>query len=293
MKAHAVTAVVVGLILCTPAGAQVQLVADSTGSPSAGTATVSPSSVNEAFARHDAGDTFGISLGTAYASGKFGADSRSHLWTTALGVRYVRGGLRLNASIPYMRIRSAGTIYSGIDSTPVLVSTTSPGIKQTRDGLADLTLGASYIVPLKQDGPELEFSGRVKLPTASNSSGLSTGKTDYSGGVQLTQQIGPVAPFASVTYRMFGDRRDVRLRDGLAASAGTSFVVSDNVVALASYHYSRSATRLVDDAHELFAGASYLVPGTGLRVNGFATAGLSRGAAATSGGLSLSVDFGS
>lgn len=261
-----------------------------TGSPSNATATVSPSSVAAAASRAE-DDSFGVSLGTSIASGKFGAPSRSEIRSTAFGLRYATDTLRFSASIPYMRIRSAGTIFSGIDSTPVLVSTTSPGVRRTLDGLGDLTLGASYTVPAHANGLEVEVSGRVKLPTATRDSGLSTRRTDYSGGVQVTRQSGRFAPFGSVTYRIFGDPRGIALRDGFAASAGTSLVVSRNVVALASYHYARAAYRLVRDAHELFAGASYLVPRSRLRLTGFTTAGLSRGAAALSGGLSVAADF--
>ena len=262
-----------------------------TGSPSNGTATVSPASVAAAVSRPDDENSFGLSLGTSVASGKFGASSDTHIWSTALGVRYSTGALRLSASLPYMRISSAGTVFSGIDSTPVVVSTISPGVRTTYDGLGDLTLGASYTIPAAQDGLEVEVSGRVKLPTATDASGLSTGRADYSAGVQVTRQAGPFAPFGSLTYRVFGDPHGLSLRDGLAASAGSSLVISENVIALASYHYARAASRVVRDSHELFAGASYLVPDSKLRLTGFATAGLSSGAAAVSGGVSVAVDF--
>ena len=262
-----------------------------TGSPSNATGTVSPVSVAQAVTRSAARDNFGLSLGTSIQSGKFGGTSRSEILSTALGVRYSTDALRLTASMPYMRIHSAATIISGIDSTPVLISSSSPGVKTVHDGLGDLTLGASYTFPAAQAGLEVEVSGRVKLPTATKASGLSSQRVDYSGGIQLTRQFGRLAPFGSVTYRIFTDPHGYSLRDGLAASVGSSLVLGENIVALASYHYARAASRLIDDAHELFAGASYLVPRSRLRLTGFATAGLSSGAAAVSGGISAAVNF--
>ena len=77
----------------------------------------------------------------------------------------------------------------------------------------------------------------------------------------------------------------------IRASAGASIALGGQSVALLSYHYARAASRLVRDSHELFAGASTRFDGTGLRGTAFVTAGISRGAAAVSSGLSLSLDF--
>ena len=131
----------------------------------------------------------------------------------------------------------------------------------------------------------------MKLPTASAGSTLSTGKTDVSAGVQLTKTFGRVAPFVSATYRVFGDPAIIDLKNGFAASAGTSIGLGKRTVTLFSYHYAAAATALVRDSHELFAGLSTGLPGSRVRVTGFATAGLSSGAAASSGGISLSLDL--
>lgn len=261
-------------------------------SPSNATATVSPSTVAQALAPSDAAvPNLDISLGTSVAGGHFGATSQAQIVATALGVRYAVGGLRFSASIPYMSIRTAGTILTGIDSTPILVSGTTTPRRVTRDGIGDLTLGVSYTLPSAPDGLELELSGRAKLPTARNATQLSSGKTDYSLGAQVTKAFGPVAPFVSATYRIFGDSSRFRLKDGFAASVGASITTSGNLVLLASYHYAEPATRLVKDAHELFAGASAAIPNSRFRLTAFATKGLSSGAAAISGGIGLAVNL--
>ncbi len=268
------------------------------GSPSNANATVSAATVAAAVVRTDdrlsasTGITnFGLSLGTSYAGGNFGTAQSSTLWSTAFGAHYATGSLRLNASIPYLRIRGRGLIFSGIDGTPLIVSGGTPGRKATNKGLGDVSLGAAYTLPTGEGRPEIEFSGRVKFPTATDSSQLSTGKTDYSAGVQVTKAIGRFAPFVSGTYRIFGDPRRIDLRNGFAASAGTSLALGDRSVALLSYHYARAATRLVRDSHELFAGASTRLPGSAVRATAFATTGISGGAAAASGGLSLALEF--
>lgn len=266
--------------------------ASATGSPSNAAATVSVTNVADATARAISPRAIDLSIGTSLASGKFGTARRSTIWSTAVGLRYATGPMRLSASVPYMQLRSADTIFTGIDSTPVLAATAPAGPRVTHRGFGDITLGASYTLPSDPAALEVEVSGRVKLPTASRSSGLSTRKADYSAGVQLTQPIGRFAPFASATYRLLGDPAGIDLRNGFAASAGTSYVVSRNVVMLASYHYARAASTLVNDSHELFAGASARLPDSQLRLTGFVTHGLSDGAAKTSAGISLAIGFG-
>jgi hypothetical protein len=267
-----------------------------TGSPSNATATVSPTTIAQALSRQDATVSgneprFGLSYGTSIASGDFGTAQGSRLVSTAIGARLAIGTLRLSASIPYLNIRSRGVIFSGIDSTPVIASVGTPGRKRTNDGLGDITFGAAYTILSDGSTPEIEFSGRVKVPSATRSSGLSTGKTDYSAGVQATKLFGRVAPFVSGTYRIFGDPSTIDLRNGFAGSAGAAVVLSERSTALFSYHYARGASRLVRNSHELFAGASGKLPGSNLRLTSFVTKGVSSGAASVSGGLSLSLDF--
>ena len=259
-------------------------------SPSSGTSTVSPSSVPQAMERMNASDTMiDVSLGSIYAEGKFGTGSKTTIWSSALGARLRAGDWTFSASLPWMQIRSRSTIFTGIDSTPILVATNTAAARRISDGFGDLTLGAAYTIAPRSSPLEIELSGRAKINTATASSGLSSGRNDYAAGIDVSAPVGKVTPFASFSYRFLGDTNAYTLRDGPAASAGASYALGTGSFLLASYHYSRAATALVRDAHELFAGASTRVRGTPLRVTGFATAGLSRGAADVSAGLALSL----
>lgn len=262
-------------------------------SPSSGTSTVSPSTVPHATERMTDHDMVGsLSLGTTYAEGEFGTGSTTTIASTAVAGRIRLGDWSLSASLPYMRIRSRSTIFTGVDATPVLVAPNTAARKRTTSGLGDLTLGASYTIAPSRLPVELEFSGRAKINTATERSGLSSGENDYALGADVSVPMGRVTPFGSVSYRFLGDTRQYRLRDGPAASAGASYAFNPKSYALLSYHYSRAATTLVEDAHELFAGATTRMDGSPLRLTGFATAGLSRGAAGISAGLAVSLGFG-
>ena len=257
-------------------------------SPSSATTTVSPSSVPQAMERMDKETVAEVSLGTLYAGGKFGTGSSTRIWSSALVARVRLGDWKLSASLPWMRIRSRSTIFTGIDATPVLVAPNTFSNKQTVDGFGDLTLGAAYTIAPTGSPVEVELSGRAKLNTATKRSGLSSGEADYAVGADVSVPMGRVTPFASFTYRFLGDTTVYQLRDGPAASAGASLSLGAHSFLLASYHYSRAATGLVTDAHELFAGASTQLAGTPMRVTGFVTKGVSNGAADASAGIALS-----
>lgn len=262
-------------------------------SPSSATATVSASSVPQAMERLGGDDTrVDMSLGTLYGAGKFGTGSTTTIWSSALGARVHLDNLTLSASLPWMQIRSRSTIFTGIDATPVLVAPNTSTAKRTAEGFGDLTLGAAYTLAPTAVPIEIEISARAKLNTASRSSGLSSGENDYAVGADVSVPLGTVTPFASFTYRFLGDTAAFKLRDGPAASTGASIALGREAFLVASYHYSSAATRQVSAAHELFAGASQRLAGTPFRVTGFVTTGLSRGAAAISGGAALSIGLG-
>lgn len=264
---------------------------DATGlvSPSSGTSTVSPSSVPQAMDRMEDGNiSADVSLGVIYSDGRFGTQSNTAILSSAIGARIRMGGWKLSASLPSMQIRSRSTIFTGIDATPVLVAPDTSSVKRTAEGFGDLTLGASYLIASESSPMEVELSGRAKLNTATERSRLSSGKKDYALGADVSVPLGKISPFVSISYRWLGDTVQYRLRDGPAASIGSSYALGPESFLLVSYHYSRSATRLVSDAHELFAGASTRIAKSPFRLTCFTTAGLSRGAAAVSGGVALS-----
>ena len=235
----------------------------------------------------------GLTLGAGGStwSGDYGGPTQTSISAALLTSRYSLGDLRLSASLPYMRIKSAGAVFTGIGGTPLIVSPLFTTSKRTREGLGDLTIGTAYLWPTARSwGLDVEFIGRLKLPTASNSA-ISTGKTDYSIGTELSKPIGRLVPFASVTYRSFGSNREWTLKDGVATSVGTSWLINKSIVGSVSYDYAQRASRFIADSHEIVASLSSRLWKSKFRLSGFASAGFSRGAAAASGGLSLSSGF--
>ena len=237
-----------------------------------------------------ASSNLSVSAGASSWSGDYGGSSDTSITAALVTARYGYRGLRLDATLPYMRIDSAGAVFAGIEGTPVIASPSAGGPRHVHEGLGDLTLGASYqFASADLLGVDLEASGRIKVPTSPVSSGVSTGQVDTAWGLEASRIVGPLVPFASVSYRTFGDTPQWRLRDGAAASIGASYLPTRNLVLNISYDYARSASRFVRDSDEIVGSFSTRLTSSGLRLTGFLSGGLSSGAAAVSGGASLSV----
>ena len=220
-------------------------------------------------------DPFAVSFSTGvdYSSGRYGAAEKTNLLVVPLSVRAKTGqGFAFTATLPYIRIDGPGGVVLGPGGEPL------PGVPTTsgkRDGIGDLSLGASYTLP--SSGPiEIGFGGRVKLPTSPRSKGLSTGKADFSLSTDLTYTAGAVAPFVNLGYRILGDPAGTDLRNGPTASAGATVQLGNSSVLIGSYDYARASSAAAADAHELFGGLSAPVSKR-LNLTGYGVAGLSKG----------------
>ena len=234
--------------------------------------------------------TVELGLGSSDLSGDFGSDRTTNIAAVVATATYRSNGLRLIASLPWMRIDSPGAIFTGIEGTPIIANSSVIGGRRLRQGVGDLTLGGSYLLPDQfTHGIDTDLSFRVKLPTASDSSRLSTGQVDYSFGTTFTKPIGRFAPLASIFYRSFGDGPQFQLKNGFATSVGTTYAFSPNIIGFLTYDYAQRASRYIADAHQITTSLSFLLPRSPVRLTSFVAGGLSRGAPAISAGLALSL----
>jgi len=93
----------------------------------------------------------------------------------------------------------------------------------------------------------IDFTGKVKLGTASESKGLGTGETDYYAQIDLYQNLGTITPFGNVGYRVLGTSATFPLKDGLYASAGAAFRVSPSTVTGAAFDWR---SRIINGAKD-------------------------------------------
>lgn len=238
-------------------------------------------------------DGLALTAGAAVWSGRFGFPTRTTILSDSFDARYRAGPVRISGTVPYLSITSDAAIFTGIDGTPLVAAPKAAalGLGRRRSGLGDLTLGAGLSV-LREDqqGIDLSLSTRVKLPTASDRQ-LTTGRSDEAFGFTASKTFGRVAPIVSFTYRVFGKTATWRLRDGVAGSVGASYVAGSGTVLLLTYDSAERTSAYIGPSNQIVLGASRLIGGR-FRLTGYASAGLSSGAAAVAAGLSLGVRLG-
>lgn len=226
--------------------------------------------------------------GIAYFEGDYGASRDTEIWNIPFAARVDLSSIRLTATLPWWHIESPGLVFSGIDGTPLVGMAERPnGVIRETEGFGDLTVGATSELGTL-GGFDLEGGLRVKLPTGKDD--LSTGKTDVSASLDVSREEGSFLPFATLTYRWFGDPEGWDVQNGFAASAGSAFDTG-NGLAIVSYDYARATSTLIDDAHELFAGYSMPIVEGRFRLTGFGTKGLSEGSPDFSAGVTLLANF--
>lgn len=213
------------------------------------------------------------STGVDYSTGDYGAAEETEILVIPFTLRATTGQLAFTASVPYLRIDGPGNVVIGPGGKPLPGLPTEGG---EREGIGDLTLGATYTFPADRlGGLEFGLGGRVKLPTSDESDQLTTGETDFTATGEISYPMGNVIPFASVGYRFLGDPEGFDLENGFTTSVGTSVVVGRSVL-IASYDYAEAISPLAEDSHELFGGLSAPL-GSRLTLTGYGIAGLSEG----------------
>ena len=115
-----------------------------------------------------------VEAGVGQKRGDFGSPIQSTLW---LGyATYGASGARwdANLTVPYLRL-------DRVDG----------GITSKEQGLGDVVVRGVYrFLPENENGWSLDGVGALKLPTASDTKGLGTGRADVGGFLALHQQLG-------------------------------------------------------------------------------------------------------
>lgn len=230
------------------------------------------------------GSGLSVTTGIDYSSGSYGTTQDTDILVVPLSARFKTGDWRLTATLPYLSIDGASSIVGGSSGGPIIIDPNAPATK--RDGLGDLSLGATYSA-LKEDstGFNLDLGASVKLPTASSEDGLGTGETDYGVTADISKSFGNLIPFMTVGYRVPGDPDTIDLNNYFLTSVGTSVAMGESV-AILSYDYREATSDLAEDSRELFgAFCGPLAKGVNWTIYG--SAGLSDGSPDFAGGLML------
>jgi hypothetical protein len=198
---------------------------------------------------------FELSTGLDFEQGDFGTGFDIEKLSVPLTMRASAGRVRVSAQLPWVQVTAPQNIIAptGPLGLPILVDPSRPAGVSTREGLGDLRVGVAY--DLSNRDVTASIRSGAKLPTASAEKGLGTGEIDYFVGADVAKPIGPIIPFAGVTYVIQGDPQGLDLRNSLSGHAGVSLLLGSSMSAHLGYGYAESASEIVKDEQRIF-GAS-------------------------------------
>jgi hypothetical protein len=225
-----------------------------------------------------------FTTGVDYSKGDYGTGVDTEMVVAPISARLKVGDVRFTVSMPWLRIDGASAIVPG-DGGPIIIDPNAP--RTTRSGFGDVTVGANWALPEEKLGFGLDFGTRVKLPTASESKGLGTGKVDVSVSAELSKSFGPVTPFVSAGYRFPGDPAGFDLKNAFYGSAGAS-IIAGKAVIIGSYEYREATSPLAESSQEIFGALSAPVSDR-LTFTLYGSGGLSDGAPDYGVGLMVTV----
>lgn len=184
-----------------------------------------------------------------------------------------------------MRISGRGLVIFDASGNAIVVNRRTSTPADVKTGFGDLNLSGTYSVPPSFLGDfEVKLTASAKLPTASTRRRLSTGESDFGLSADISRQFGSWSPFLTLGYLWAGKSPVFTLYDTTSVSVGTSYEISDNMVATASYDYDSSGNRLVSSSKGLFGSLSW-VRDNGITLTGYGTVGLSSGSPGVGAGL--------
>ncbi|MBT5073261.1 MAG: hypothetical protein HOJ34_07990 [Kordiimonadaceae bacterium] len=196
--------------------------------------------------------------GYDHSSGKFNLPTTTNISYVPYSLRYRIGKLGFRASSGYISFAAPRNVVTAVEGTPLVtdVRLSDKDKLQTRrkNGFGDVYLSASYSYdnPFNND-LYIDFTAKVKIPTADENKGLGTGKVDYTGQIDVSYLFGNFMPYGTIGYRVIGKNQLYDLQNSLFASIGMAYYLTYDTSIGVSYDYRESATPNFNSPKEIFA----------------------------------------
>ncbi len=258
---------------------------------------------------------FQISTGIDYSKGNYGDVADTKVASIPISARYVTGPVTFRVSVPYVWINGPGSLVttpdtggggedgsgrgrgrggnsgsgSGNSSAAINTEVEPGGTRRKTSGIGDVNAALTYSFDFGSD-LFLDVTGRMKIPTASKSKRLGTGKVDFTAAAELAKEIGGAEVYVGGRRRFAGQSTGSLLRDTWGASAGISYRTKNRVRIGLDYDWQQSSFRGNKASSEITGSVGFPL-GKGFRLNLYAATGLNSASVDLAGGAALSYRF--
>ena len=189
-------------------------------------------------------DTFSLSTGFDYSTGKYGGTTSTNILYVPVTGKYQSGNLYLKLTVPYISITSVGDVIIGMGRfRPVTATKVS-----TQSGLGDVAAAAGYTV---FEGEQLFFDlvGKIKFGTADTN--LGTGENDYSVQLDGFYIVSNTTLIATAGYKVIGAPAGVKVSNIAYGALGFSQKISDKTSAGIIFDTAQSSNNISPNSREL------------------------------------------
>lgn len=216
-------------------------------------------------------------LGAIDTNGDYGTPNNTNVLLGLSTISLANDEFKFTASLPYMRISGRGLLVFDASGNPIVINRRAVGPTDVRSGWGDLSLSASYTIPPAVLADyQVRVTGVAKVPTGPSRRRLSTGEPDFGVSVDVSRQFGLWTPFVTVGYLDRGQPLGFVFHNTASVSAGASYELSENLVAIAAYDYDSADAPQVTAGHELMGSLSW-IRSDRMTLTGYGTVGLSAG----------------
>ena len=179
-----------------------------------------------------------LDVSGGYKTGTFGTPYRSNLGYISTGLGYVAPGYDVSITIPYLFLSGEG--QSGSSST---------------SGMGDIILrGGKVLVEETSGGFSFDGALALKLPTADDTKGLGTGRTDIGAFLNAHQKVADVKLSLFGGYIKTGSPSDITYNDVYLYGVGISKIFGFTEL-YASFEGRRALVPGAQNPEEIHVGA--------------------------------------
>ncbi|MFN3747759.1 MAG: hypothetical protein ACK4SJ_03635 [Sphingorhabdus sp.] len=258
-----------------------------------------------------------FSTGINYSKGDYGEITDTKVISAPVSLKYSKDNFSIRVSVPYVRIDGPGSLIqtpegrdggggggrtdnsgpgsansgsgsgSGGSGDVEVDDSSGAPVSSKRSGFGDVVIASTYSFDLGNDF-YIDATGKVKLPTASKSKRLGTGKVDVTAALDLVKEFGPTTLYVHGRRKFAGNSAAVPVRDTWGAGAGASIRAGNGVTVGADYDWQQSSILGNQASSEVTGWASFRLA-KGYNMSFFGSTGLNSNSADFAGGLTLSI----
>jgi hypothetical protein len=242
-------------------------------------------------------DGFSASVGGDYSTGKYGTKDSTDVFYMPFSASYATGRMTYKVTVPFLRVTGPGdfvpsglggsgggstivttsdncrgrdridrsgpgrgicptttTIVPGAPPTPPVATTKRK--RTTESGLGDISAAATFNAVDNADWI-VDFTGKIKFPTGSESKGLSNGETDYALQANVEKPFGAAFVDVGLGYRWLGEPKGVSYDNVTYGSLEAGYKFNDKVTAGVSYDWATAAVSDSSKPQEISVYGNY------------------------------------